>query len=43
MQVLRVQSAEGTKRIDISPQNTYRELYEQVNIREKFLRRSVFC
>lgn len=39
MQVLRVQSAEGTQRIDISSQDTYRDLYEKVKTREILMRK----
>jgi hypothetical protein len=30
IQVLRVQSSEGTKRIDITSQDTYKKLYDKV-------------
>jgi len=31
IQVLRVQSSEGTKRLDLTPQDTYKKIYEKVN------------
>ena len=30
-QVLRIQSSEGTKRVDFTPQDTNKKIYEKVN------------
>jgi hypothetical protein len=33
--VLRIQSPEGTKRLDFTPQDTYKKIYEKVNNKTK--------